>query len=66
MDLNKEDGGDRKFILTNNTENGICRKVTYERLRRVIERERYQECLRYFKVKYVPMKELALRSPSAH
>ena len=54
MDLNMEDGGDRKFILVNNAENEICREVTYERLRRVLEREHYQECLRYFKVKYVP------------
>ena len=54
MDLNEEDGGDRKFILVNNTENGICRKVTYERLRTVIKREHYRECLRYFRVKYVP------------
>lgn len=54
MDLNREDGGDRKFILVNNSENGICRKVTYERLKRVLEREHYQECLRYFRVKYVP------------
>ncbi|MGA2385255.1 MAG: site-specific DNA-methyltransferase [Candidatus Bathyarchaeia archaeon] len=54
MDLNKEDGGDRKFVLVNNSENEICRKVTYERLIRVIEREHYQESLRYFKIKYVP------------
>ena len=54
MDLNKEDGGERKFILVNNAENGICRKVTYERLRRVLEKEPYHESLRYFKVKYVP------------
>ena len=33
MDLNMEDGGDRKFIQVNNSENGICREVTYERLR---------------------------------
>ena len=54
MDLNMEDGGQRKFILVNSEENGICRKVTYERLRIVLERGNYQECLRYFKVKYVP------------
>lgn len=54
MDLNKEDGGSRKFILINSAENSICRRVTYQRLRRVIEREQYQESLLYFKVNYVP------------
>ena len=37
MKLNSEDGGKRKFILVTNNENGICEKVTYERLKRVIE-----------------------------
>lgn len=54
MDLNLEDRGQRKFILINNDENAICKKVTYERLRKVLETEHYQEGLRYFKVKYVP------------
>ena len=30
MNLNMEDGGNRKFILINNAENEICRKVTYD------------------------------------
>lgn len=32
MTLNKEDNGNRKFILATNNENGIAEKVTYERL----------------------------------
>jgi len=37
MQLNKEDGGHRQCILVTNNENNICREVTYERNRRVIE-----------------------------
>lgn len=37
MQLNKEDGGKRQCILVTNNENNICRDVTYERNRRVIE-----------------------------
>ena len=36
LELNKEDGGHRQFILCTNNENNICLDVTYERLRRVI------------------------------
>lgn len=36
MELNKEDGGNRKFILCTNNENGICEKVTYPRVKTVI------------------------------
>lgn len=35
--LNKEDGGNRKFILCTNNENGICVDVTYPRIKKVIE-----------------------------
>lgn len=37
MELNKEDGGNRQFILCTNNENNICEEVTYERLKRVIK-----------------------------
>ena len=37
MQLNKEDGGHRQCILVTNNENNICREVTYERNRRVVE-----------------------------
>lgn len=36
MQLNKEDGGNRKFILVTNNENNIGLDITYERLYRVI------------------------------
>ncbi len=36
LELNLEDGGDRKFILCTNNENDICTNVTYPRLRTVI------------------------------
>jgi len=36
MELNKEDGGHRKFILCTNNENNICRDVTYPRLKTCI------------------------------
>lgn len=36
IDLNKEDGGNRKFILCTNNENNICEEITYQRLKNVI------------------------------
>ena len=36
LELNKEDGGNRKFILCTNNENNICTNVTYPRLKAVI------------------------------
>jgi adenine-specific DNA-methyltransferase len=55
MKLNSEDGGKRKFILVTNNENGICEKVTYERLKRVIKRDKFAASVKYFKVGYVPI-----------
>lgn len=57
MKLNAEDGGNRKFILCTNNENNICRDVTYERIKRVIDKENYEASLKYFKVEYVPIDE---------
>jgi adenine-specific DNA-methyltransferase len=36
MKMNKEDGGQRKFILCTNNENAICEEVTYPRIKNVI------------------------------
>lgn len=36
LELNKQDGGNRKFILCTNNENNICEEVTYERIKRVM------------------------------
>ena len=43
MDLNKEDGGSRKFILITNDENDICRNITVPRTQKTIEFFGYKE-----------------------
>lgn len=62
LELNKEDGGNRKFILCTNNENNICEEVTYERLSKVIngyttpkgkEVEGLGGNLKYYKVEVV-------------
>lgn len=55
--LNEEDGGNRKFILCTNNENNICRDATYERIKRVIEKENYSASLKYYRVDFVPIDE---------
>ena len=57
MKLNAEDGGNRKFILCTNNENNICRDVTYERIKRVIDKEGCSASLKYYKVDYVPISD---------
>ena len=57
MELNAEDGGNRKFILCTNNENNICREITYERVKRVIEKENYNASLKYMKVDFIPINE---------
>lgn len=57
MKLNAEDGGKRKFILCTNNENNICRDVTYERIKRVIDKENYSASLKYYKVDFVPISD---------
>jgi adenine-specific DNA-methyltransferase len=58
LELNKEDGGTRQFILCSNNENEICEEVTYPRIKKVIEG--YEEVMgisanvRYFKTDFVP------------
>ncbi len=37
LELNKQDGGNRKFILCTNNENKIAEEVTHERLKRIIK-----------------------------
>jgi adenine-specific DNA-methyltransferase len=37
LNLNREDNGNRKFILCTNNENNICTEVTYPRIKKVIE-----------------------------
>ena len=40
LELNQEDGGNRRFILCTNNENNICEQVTYQRLKTVITGKR--------------------------
>ena len=40
LELNKEDEGNRKFILCTNNENNICEEITYQRLKAVINGKR--------------------------
>lgn len=58
LELNKIDGGNRKFILCTNNENNICEEVTYERIKRVIEgyadKEGIPSNLKYYKTDMIP------------
>lgn len=47
----------RRIILCTNNENNICRDVTYERLKRIIEKEKYVESLKYYKIDYIPISD---------
>ncbi|WP_277284075.1 site-specific DNA-methyltransferase [Sneathia sanguinegens] len=51
VQLNKEDGGNRKYILCTNNENNICEDVTYKRLCNI--QEELPHNLKYYKVGYV-------------
>jgi adenine-specific DNA-methyltransferase len=64
LELNREDGGRRKFILCTNNENNICEEVTYQRIKTVITGKRkdgseYSKgiagSLKYFKVDFTPI-----------
>lgn len=58
LQLNSEDiNSSRSFILCTNNENNICREVTYERIKRVIDKENYEASLKYYKVNYIPIDE---------
>ncbi len=63
MELNKEDGGNRQFILCTNNENNICEDITYQRIKTVITGNRQDGSkysdglnanLKYYKTSYVP------------
>lgn len=57
MNLNNTDGGKRKFILVTNNQSNICREVTYERIKAVIEKDNYNESLKYYKVDFINIDE---------
>ena len=52
MQLNKEDGVDRKYILCTNNENNICEEVTYQRLKNI--QEELPHNLKYYKTDFIP------------
>lgn len=58
MELNKEDGGNRKFILCTNNENNIAEEITYERIKRVSkgygDTDGIPTNLKYYKTDFVP------------
>lgn len=52
MQLNKEDGGHRKYILCTNNENNICEEVAYQRLKNI--QEDLPHNLKYYKTEFIP------------
>lgn len=50
-------GSKRNFILCTNNQNNICRNVTFERCKRVIEKQNYNASLKYYTIEYVPISE---------
>lgn len=52
IQLNKEDGGNRKYILCTNNENNICEEVTYQRLKNI--QEELPHNLKYYKTEFIP------------
>jgi adenine-specific DNA-methyltransferase len=66
MILNKEDGGNRSFILCTNNENGIAEDVCYPRLKKVIDGHRdypditkVAENLQYFKTELLDIDHIS-------
>ena len=49
--LNKEDSGNRKYILCTNNDNNICEEVTYKRLLSI--QKNLPHNLKYFKTKFI-------------
>lgn len=65
IELNKHDGGNRKYILCTNNEGEICEKITYQRLLRVNNPEKYgfkveklEHGLSYLKLEHISKLEL--------
>lgn len=51
IQLNKEDGGNRKYILCTNNENNICKDITYNRLKNI--QDELPHNLKYFKTGFI-------------
>lgn len=52
MQLNKENGGNRKYILCTNNENNICEKITYQRMKNI--QKELPHNLKYYKTEFIP------------
>ena len=55
MQLNKEDGGNRSYILCTNNENNICEEVTYQRLKNI--QKDLPHNLKYYRTDFVSRDE---------
>ena len=55
MQLNKEDGGSRRYILCTNNENNICEEVTYQRLKKI--QKDLPHNLKYYRTDFVSRDE---------
>lgn len=52
MQLNKEDDGNRKYILCTNNENNICEEVTYQRLKNI--QNELPHNIKYYRTEFIP------------
>ncbi|MFY8237152.1 hypothetical protein CYK72_12850 [Clostridium perfringens] len=52
LELNKDDGGNRRYILCTNNENNICENITYKRLENI--QEELPHNVKYFKTEFIP------------
>jgi adenine-specific DNA-methyltransferase len=52
-----QDGGNRRFILVTNNQNGICRTITYPRIINVLDGFVNNYSLKYYKVDYIPISD---------
>lgn len=63
MELNKEDGGSRQFILATNNENGIAEKITYPRIKKALskatDKDSVSSNLRYFRTSFVTKNDVS-------
>ncbi len=60
MQLNKEDGGNRTYIMCTNNENNICEEVTYQRMKNI--QNNLPHNLKYYKTNFISKKEEELSS----
>ncbi len=52
VELNKEDIGNRRFIVCTNNENNICEEITYQRLQNIKNDLKFN--LKYYRCTYIP------------